>query len=42
VPAVIEASLCKSPADRAAAQALVKFLQSPAVEPALKANGMAR
>jgi ABC-type molybdate transport system substrate-binding protein len=42
VPAVIEASTCKAPAERAAAQAFIKFLQGPVLEPALKASGMAR
>jgi hypothetical protein len=42
VPALIEASVCKSPGDRAAAQAFIKFLQGPVIEPELKANGMAR
>jgi len=42
VPVVIEASTCKAPADLAAAQAFIKFLQGPVLEPALKAIGMAR
>jgi hypothetical protein len=42
VPSVIEASVCGSPADRASAQAFIRFLQGPAIEPALKANGMTR
>lgn len=42
VPSIIEASVCGSPADRASAQALIKFLQGSAIEPALKVSGMTR
>lgn len=42
VPAVIEASLCRKPANRRAAMAFIRFLQGPAIEPALQANGMTR
>jgi ABC-type molybdate transport system substrate-binding protein len=42
VPAVIEASLCKKPGNRRAAMAFIRFLQGPAIEPALQANGMTR
>lgn len=42
VPSIVEASICGSPADRAGAQAFIKFLQGPAIEPALKTSGMTR
>jgi len=42
VPVVIEASICKSAANRAAADAVVKFLLSPALDAPLKASGMNR
>jgi molybdate transport system substrate-binding protein len=42
VPAVITATISKNTTDAAAAKALIKFLQGPTMDPALKANGMTR
>ncbi|MQA30031.1 MAG: hypothetical protein GEU82_09360 [Luteitalea sp.] len=42
VPAVITATISKDTPDAAAARALIKFLQGPAMDPALKGNGMTR
>jgi molybdate transport system substrate-binding protein len=42
VPAVITAVVGKNAADVKSARALIKFLQSPAVDAALKADGMSR
>jgi ABC-type molybdate transport system substrate-binding protein len=41
VPAVIEATVGKKAADPKAAQALIAFLQGPAIDHALKENGHA-
>jgi len=40
VPAVITAVIGKNAADVKSAQALIKFLQGPAIDAALKADGM--
>ena len=42
VPAVITAVVSAGTTDAASARALIKFLQGPAIEPALKASGMSR
>lgn len=42
VPAVITAAVSTSTPDASSAKALIKFLQGPAIEPALKASGMSR
>jgi len=42
VPAVVTATISTNTPNAAAAQALVKFLQGPAIEPALKGNGFRR
>lgn len=42
VPAVVTATVSKNTPNAAAAEALVKFLQGPAIEPALKENGFTR
>jgi molybdate transport system substrate-binding protein len=42
VPAVVTATISANTPDAAAAKALVKFLQGPAIEPALKGNGFKR
>jgi molybdate transport system substrate-binding protein len=42
VPAVVTATISTNTPNAAAAQALVKFLQGPAIEPALKGNGFKR
>jgi ABC-type molybdate transport system substrate-binding protein len=40
VPVVIAAVIGKNASDPKAARALIKFLQSSAIDPALKADGM--
>ena len=42
VPAVVTATISTNTPNTAAAHALVKFLQGPAIEPALKGNGFRR
>jgi molybdate transport system substrate-binding protein len=42
VPAVITAVISKNTTEAAAARTLIKFLQGPTMDPALKANGMTR
>jgi molybdate transport system substrate-binding protein len=42
VPAVVTATISTNTPNAAAAQALVKFLQGPAIEPVLKGNGFKR
>jgi molybdate transport system substrate-binding protein len=42
VPVVVTAAVSAHAGDAAAARALVKFLQGPAIEPALKGNGFQR
>ena len=42
VPAVVTATISANTPSATAAQALVKFLQGPAIEPALKGNGFKR
>ena len=42
VPAVVTATISTNTPNAAAAQALVKFLQGPAIEPTLKGNGFTR
>ena len=42
VPAVVTATISTNTPNAAAAQALVKFLQGPAIEPTLKGNGFKR
>lgn len=42
VPAVVTATVSSNTPNVAAAQALVKFLQGPAIEPSLEANGFKR
>jgi molybdate transport system substrate-binding protein len=42
VPAVVTATISANTPHAAAAKALVKFLQGPAIEPALKGNGFSR
>ena len=42
VPAVVTATISANTPNAAAAEALVKFLQGPAIEPALKGNGFRR
>jgi molybdate transport system substrate-binding protein len=42
VPAVVTATISANTPNAAAAKALVKFLQGPAIEPALKGNGFRR
>ena len=42
VPAVVTATISANTPNAAAAQALVEFLQGPAIEPALKGNGFKR
>ncbi|HEU4688251.1 MAG TPA: substrate-binding domain-containing protein [Vicinamibacterales bacterium] len=42
VPAVVTATISTNTPNAAAAQELVKFLQGPAIEPALKGNGFRR
>ena len=42
VPVIIEASAGKNAADPTAARALIQFLQGPAIDQALKDNGMAK
>jgi molybdate transport system substrate-binding protein len=42
VPAVVTATVSANTPDAAAARALVKFLQGPAIEAALKSNGFSR
>ena len=42
VPAVVTATISANTPNAAAAQALVKFLQGPAIEPALEGNGFKR
>ena len=42
VPAVVTATISATTPNAAVAQALVKFLQGPAIEPALKGNGFKR
>jgi len=42
VPVVVTATISANTPNAAAAKALVKFLQGPAIEPALKGNGFKR
>jgi len=42
VPAVVTATISANTPNAASAKALVKFLQGPAIEPALKGNGFSR
>jgi len=42
VPAVVTATISSNTPNAAAAKALIKFLQGPAIEPALKGNGFKR
>src|SRR5260370_93842 len=42
LPAVMSAGVCTSASDQNAAKALIQFLQGPAIEPFLQANGMLR
>jgi ABC-type molybdate transport system substrate-binding protein len=41
-PAVVTATISADTPNAAAAQAFIKFLQGPAIEPALKGNGFKR
>ena len=42
VPAVVTATISTNTPNAAAARGVVKFLQGPAIEPALKGNGFKR
>jgi len=42
VPAVVTATIAANTPNAAAAQAFITFLQGPAIEPALEANGFTR
>lgn len=42
VPVIVTATISANTPDAAAARALVRFLQGPAIEPALKGNGFTR
>jgi ABC-type molybdate transport system substrate-binding protein len=42
VPAIMSAGVCADASDAKSAEALIQFPRGPAIEPALRANGMQR